>query len=268
MMADLVNQYVADDMLQRLFVLGPVIQDRPTVEPNQIRQPGNVLIAAKRQAYALKQAEQIELAFRVHFLKHLLGRKIIDADDHALAQLAKGFWQAPENLVRHGFHLGKRGGFRGLPHLALFSPGSRSCTPLLWRKMRPQLTSARQSETLRNELTMGVSMRVITVAVLVALAGGLLQSAAGANAQSAPQGTRTAEPARFVPTDVSAQRHVRRPPTRLRVYRYYEPGFDGVYPRYYPGRNAVRECTANYVQEYRLSGTVIVPRMSCFWRPG
>ena len=134
--------------------------------------------------------------------------------------------------------------------------------------MRPQLTSARQSETLRNELTMGVSMRVITVAVLVALAGGLLQSAAGANAQSAPQGTRTAEPARFVPTDVSAQRHVRRPPTRLRVYRYYEPGFDGVYPRYYPGRNAVRECTANYVQEYRLSGTVIVPHMSCFWRPG
>jgi hypothetical protein len=134
--------------------------------------------------------------------------------------------------------------------------------------MRPQLTSARQSETLANELTMDVSMRAITAAVWVALAGGFLQPATGANAQSAPQGTRTAEPARLVPTEASAQRYVRRPPTRLRVYPYYQPGFDGVYPRYYPGRNAVRECTANYVQEYRLSGAVIVPHMSCFWRPG
>ena len=134
--------------------------------------------------------------------------------------------------------------------------------------MRPQLTSARQSETLRNELTMDVSMRAITAAVWVALAGGFLQPATDANAQSAPQGTRTAESAQLVPTEASAQRYVRRPPTRLRVYPYYQPGFDGVYPRYYPGRNAVRECTANYVQEYRPSGTVIVPRMSCFWRPG
>ena len=63
------------------------------------------------------------------------------------------------------------------------------------------------------------------------------------------------------------QRRVR-PPTRLRVYPHYEAGPDGVYPRYFPGRNAVRECNATYVQEYRPSGTVIVPRMSCFWRPG
>jgi hypothetical protein len=41
-----------------------------------------------------------------------------------------------------------------------------------------------------------------------------------------------------------------------------------VYPRYYPGRNAVRECTAHLVQEFRPSGTVITPRMNCFWRPG
>ena len=45
-------------------------------------------------------------------------------------------------------------------------------------------------------------------------------------------------------------------------------GPDGVYPRYYPGRNAVRVCNATYVQEYRPSGTVIVPRMSCYWRRG
>jgi hypothetical protein len=50
--------------------------------------------------------------------------------------------------------------------------------------------------------------------------------------------------------------------------RNNQPEPDGVYPRYFPGRNAVRECTATYVQEYRPSGTVIVPRMNCYWRRG
>ena len=68
-------------------------------------------------------------------------------------------------------------------------------------------------------------------------------------------------------TDISAQRRrTRRPPTRVYVYPRYNP--DEVYPRYYPGRNAVRECTAHLVQEFRPSGTVITPRMNCFWRPG
>lgn len=58
----------------------------------------------------------------------------------------------------------------------------------------------------------------------------------------------------------------RRPQTRLRVTPYYTP--DGVYPRYNPGPDAVRECNATYVQEFRPSGTVIVPRMSCYWRRG
>jgi hypothetical protein len=33
----------------------------------------------------------------------------------------------------------------------------------------------------------------------------------------------------------------------------------------YPGPNAVRICNAWYEQEYRPSGTVIVPRMRCYW---
>lgn len=66
------------------------------------------------------------------------------------------------------------------------------------------------------------------------------------------------------PDDVPPPR--RRPQTRLRVTPYYTP--DGVYPRYYPGPDAVRECNATYVQEFRPSGTVIVPHMSCYWRRG
>jgi hypothetical protein len=109
-------------------------------------------------------------------------------------------------------------------------------------------------------------MRVITAAVLAALAGAVVGPAA--SAQTAPQDIRTAQISQSGVTEASAQRHARQPATRLRVHPYYEPGFDGVFPRYYPGRNAVRECNAHYVQEYRPSGTVIVPRMNCFWRPG
>lgn len=67
-------------------------------------------------------------------------------------------------------------------------------------------------------------------------------------------------------TDVSSQERVRRAPRRVPVYPRDEG--DDVIPRYNPGPNAVRDCTASYVQEYRPSGTVIVPRMNCFWRRG
>jgi len=111
-------------------------------------------------------------------------------------------------------------------------------------------------------------MRIGTAAILLAFAGGLSLPATAAKAQTAPQGMRTAQASQPVATELSAQRRVRRPPTRLRVYPTYQPEPDGVYPRYYPGPNAVRDCSATYVQEYRPSGTVIVPRMSCYWRPG
>jgi hypothetical protein len=110
-------------------------------------------------------------------------------------------------------------------------------------------------------------MRIRLAAMAVAFAGGLCWPVAGVQAQTASAGTRpTTQASQPAPTEASAQQ--RRKPTRLRVYPSYRPEPDGVYPRYYPGRNAVRECNATYVQEYRPSGTVIVPRMSCVWRPG
>jgi len=44
-----------------------------------------------------------------------------------------------------------------------------------------------------------------------------------------------------------------RPQTRLRVY---------------PGRLLYRECSFKLVQEWRPSGTVIVPRQRCWWVRG
>ena len=114
------------------------------------------------------------------------------------------------------------------------------------------------------QVWVGVMMRIGMAALWVALAGALALPATGARAQTAQQSMRVAQ---AQPVATQTQRRAR-PPTRLRVYPNYEPGPDGVYPRYFPGPNAVRECNATYVQEYRPSGTVIVPRMSCFWRPG
>jgi hypothetical protein len=108
-------------------------------------------------------------------------------------------------------------------------------------------------------------MRIGVTALSLAFAGTFLLPVA-ASAQTAPR-AQMAQASQPAGTDISAQsRRVRRPPTRLRVYPRYNP--DDVYPRYFPGRNAVRDCTATYVQEFRPSGTVITPRVNCFWRPG
>ena len=103
--------------------------------------------------------------------------------------------------------------------------------------------------------------RIVTVALSAVLAG-LWLPATAAQAQTASSGLRAAQASAV--TDASAQR--RRPLRRVPIYRpEWQPD---VYPRYNPGPNAVRDCSATYVQEYRPSGTVITPRMNCTWRRG
>jgi len=109
-------------------------------------------------------------------------------------------------------------------------------------------------------------MRIGVAALSLAFAGTFLLPVPAAQAQTAPR-VLVAQASQSAGTDISAQsRRTRRPPTRLRVYPLYDP--NDVYPRYFPGRNAVRDCTATYVQEFRPSGTVITPRLNCFWLPG
>jgi hypothetical protein len=103
-------------------------------------------------------------------------------------------------------------------------------------------------------------IRVVTVALL-AVSAGFLLTETSAQAQTV-SGVRAAQ---AVPTDVSAQQ--RRTLRRVPVYPR-ETWRPDVYPQYYPGPNAVRVCNAHLVQEYRPSGTVITPRMHCYWRPG
>jgi hypothetical protein len=110
-------------------------------------------------------------------------------------------------------------------------------------------------------------MRIGTAAILLFFAGVFSLPVAGAQAETAPSGIRTARASQPMATEVSAQRRITRPLRRLPIYPRYEWEPD-VWPRYNPGPNAVRDCTATYVQEYRPSGTVIVPHMNCYWRRG
>jgi hypothetical protein len=98
------------------------------------------------------------------------------------------------------------------------------------------------------------------MALKLAFGIGLATALAGVAQAQTFERAAGATPAASPPsiTDLSAQRRTsQRPPTRLRVH-----------PRYTPGPNAVRDCTATYVQEFRPSGTVIVPHLNCFWRRG
>jgi hypothetical protein len=74
-------------------------------------------------------------------------------------------------------------------------------------------------------------------------------------------------------TDISAQAR-KKPRTTLTIrprsypYRTYSSPYPSPYAVEYPGPNAVRQCVARYVEEHRPSGTVIVPRVRCWWERG
>lgn len=85
-------------------------------------------------------------------------------------------------------------------------------------------------------------MRSLMVAAVIgALALGLGEAAAAPAVREA----------QVAATDLSAQ--FRRPPSRLRVY---------------PGRLLYRDCTFRLAQQWRPSGTVIVPVQRCWWVRG
>jgi hypothetical protein len=70
---------------------------------------------------------------------------------------------------------------------------------------------------------------------------------------------QTATPAQ-ISSDGAAMRHALvHPPVRIRVHPLAQS---------YPGPDAVRRCASWLAPEYRLSGTVIVPKMRCWWERG
>jgi hypothetical protein len=106
------------------------------------------------------------------------------------------------------------------------------------------------------QVWVGVMKQLGVAAILV----GLGCAVAAPMEPAAAQSSGGVQLAQAVPQD-----RYRRPP-RIRVTPNYQE--QGVVPHYNPGPNAVRVCNAHYEQEYRPSGTVIVPRMRCYWTRG
>jgi hypothetical protein len=110
--------------------------------------------------------------------------------------------------------------------------------------------------------------RIATWALLAALGALALDppaAAAPASAETRAQGA----------TDAPAETRLRRARPQIRVTPpsgYPRRNFSTPYPLpydvEYPGPNAKRDCVAKLVQEFRPSGTVIVPRMWCRWVRG
>jgi hypothetical protein len=93
----------------------------------------------------------------------------------------------------------------------------------------------------------------IWAALVIVLAIVVVDGPVAYGAGNGPVATRDPSSARGI--DVSAQRRLRRPPARITVFPVQTS----------PGPNAVRQCRAWLAPEYRPSGTVIVPRMHCWW---
>jgi hypothetical protein len=110
--------------------------------------------------------------------------------------------------------------------------------------------------------------RIVAIAVTALFA---LAAASEANAQPANKRNETLKSSAGKMLAQATPRSRRtRARTRIRVtpvypYRTESLPYPPPNPYEYPGPNAVRQCSAQLVQEFRPSGTVIVPRTSCWW---
>ena len=90
--------------------------------------------------------------------------------------------------------------------------------------------------------------RIVAGAAAVAALAALIPAVSAAQDTSAHHGLSAEE------FSAQSKEVLRRAPRRVRIYNSRTPG-----------PNSVRICNAHYEQEYRPSGTVIVPRMQCYW---
>lgn len=112
-------------------------------------------------------------------------------------------------------------------------------------------------------------------ASIAAVVAALMLAPAGAAQAQAPdwdQVIRTPRPA--AQKKAAQKRKVwRSAPTRIVVRPTFRSRPDATeFPRTdnlgFPGRNAVRQCVSWLATEHRPSGTVVVPRMRCWWERG
>jgi hypothetical protein len=234
MMADLMHQHMPDDRTERFVVLGPVVEDRAPVEPDHVRHLHRSALRAERQADALEQAEQVEIALGAHVIEYLLARKIVDLNDEVFAEIAKSAGQMAEYFGGEDFELGERGRFYSSE--GEWIRGGIGHNPsVAWIAFR--------REWMDHEAAMTV--KPPSILALAALPGIVALAAVGmavpAVAQAPPP---SAEGASANSTPVARPRIEVNP------------------------RPLYRRCASRYVVQYRLSGPVLFPEKHCWWVRG
>src|SRR6478735_7239060 len=89
MMPDLMHQDMGHDFSQGVLVLGPIIENRPAIEPDHVGHELRGRIRLEWQSDALEQAKQVELALGTHALENLVSWKIFNSDDEVLTEIAE-----------------------------------------------------------------------------------------------------------------------------------------------------------------------------------
>ena len=100
-----------------------------------------------------------------------------------------------------------------------------------------------------------VAVTFLSAALVAAIATPASAEFFGCNDKSARSARTTYTARAQAPKRVHTQELAAQSRTRITVYPR----------RTQPGPNSVRQCRAQLVKEYRVSGTVIVPKMRCWW---
>ena len=108
MMADLMHQHMFDDGAKGFVVLGPIVENRTPIKPDHVGHLHGGAFRTKRQADAMKQAEQVELGFGAELVEHLVSGKVVDANDDICREIPKPLRQARKYLARQHLELGQR----------------------------------------------------------------------------------------------------------------------------------------------------------------
>jgi hypothetical protein len=97
------------------------------------------------------------------------------------------------------------------------------------------------------------------------MAGAALLAAFSCGDEAAAEPAAPAQTSAAAAADASGSARVEEFSAQSRETRHRRPRRVRIYTPRGPGPNSVRICHSYYEYEYRLSGTVIVPRQNCYW---
>src|SRR5689334_2772980 len=124
MVTNFVYQHMGHDFSQCVLVLGPIIEDWPAIQPDHVWHDLRRRIRLERQADALEQAKQVELALGTHTLENLLSREILNADDEVRTEIAEVLREPGVSLGSQRLNIGQGGGRGAAPIMELACHGN------------------------------------------------------------------------------------------------------------------------------------------------